>query len=77
MAINIWPSSVARTNISTIAKQAKDIFQPYVTNKQKGTGLGLAIVKKVIEEHGGTIVLDNQYKSGAGFIMQFPVIFEA
>ncbi|NOR81649.1 MAG: HAMP domain-containing protein [Methyloprofundus sp.] len=58
-------------------KQAKDIFEPYVTNKQKGTGLGLAIVKKVIEEHGGTIVLDNQYKSGAGFIMQFPVIFKA
>ncbi len=56
--------------------QAKDIFEPYVTNKQKGTGLGLAIVKKVIEEHGGTIILDNQYKSGAGFIMQFPVIAE-
>ncbi len=58
-------------------KQAKDIFEPYVTNKQKGTGLGLAIVKRVIEEHGGTIVLDNKYKQGAGFIMQFPVIFEA
>ena len=58
-------------------KQAKDIFEPYVTNKQKGTGLGLAIVKKVIEEHGGTIVLDNKYKQGAGFIMQFPVVFEA
>ena len=57
-------------------KQADDIFEPYVTNKQKGTGLGLAIVKKVIEEHGGTIVLDNQYKSGAGFIMQFPVVFK-
>ncbi|NOR81716.1 MAG: HAMP domain-containing protein [Methyloprofundus sp.] len=58
-------------------KQAKDIFEPYVTNKQKGTGLGLSIVKKVIEEHGGTIVLDKTYKQGAGFIMQFPVVFEA
>jgi len=56
--------------------QAKNIFEPYVTNKQRGTGLGLAIVKKVIEEHGGTIRLDSNYKQGAGFIMQFPAIFE-
>ena len=56
--------------------QAKNIFEPYVTNKQKGTGLGLAIVKKVIEEHGGTIRLDSHYKQGAGFIMQFPAVFE-
>ncbi len=59
------------------AKRANDIFEPYVTNKTKGTGLGLAIVKKVIEEHGGTIMLDNQYKLGAGFIMQFPALFAA
>ncbi|HIG65076.1 MAG TPA: HAMP domain-containing protein [Methyloprofundus sp.] len=56
--------------------QAKKIFEPYVTNKQKGTGLGLAIVKKVIEEHGGTIRLDSRYKQGAGFIMQFPAVFD-
>ena len=58
-------------------KDAQTIFEPYVTHKQKGTGLGLAIVKKVIEEHGGTIQLDSQYKEGAGFIMQFPVLLEA
>ncbi len=56
--------------------QAKNIFEPYVTNKQKGTGLGLAIVKKVIEEHGGTIRLDSHYKQGAGFILQFPVVYK-
>ncbi|GAW87058.1 conserved hypothetical protein [Bathymodiolus platifrons methanotrophic gill symbiont] len=56
--------------------QAKNIFEPYVTSKQKGAGLGLAIVKKVIEEHGGTIRLDSNYKQGAGFIMQFPAVFE-
>ncbi|TXL14628.1 hypothetical protein BMR05_06545 [Methylococcaceae bacterium HT4] len=56
--------------------QAKNIFEPYVTSKQKGAGLGLAIVKKVIEEHGGTIRLDSNYKQGAGFIIQFPAVFE-
>ena len=57
-------------------KQAKQIFEPYVTSKEKGTGLGLAIVKKVIEELGGSIRLDSKYTQGAGFIMQFPAVFD-
>jgi len=33
------------------------LFEPYVTTRSEGTGLGLAIVKKIIEEHGGSLVL--------------------
>ncbi|MCK5727779.1 MAG: HAMP domain-containing protein [Methylococcales bacterium] len=50
------------------------VFEPYVTSKVKGTGLGLAIVKKIIEEHGGIIWVDCQYKQGAGFIFQLPCL---
>ena len=45
------------------------LFEPYVTTRSKGTGLGLSIVKKIIEEHGGTLVLtDAEPLDGSGQI---------
>ncbi|MGQ3674714.1 ATP-binding protein [Xanthobacter sp. TB0139] len=35
------------------------LLEPYVTTREKGTGLGLAIVGKIMEEHGGSIQLND------------------
>lgn len=49
------------------------IFEPYITTKQKGTGLGLAIVKKIIEEHNGTVWIENT-SEGACVVIRLPTI---
>jgi two-component system, NtrC family, nitrogen regulation sensor histidine kinase NtrY len=42
------------------------LTEPYVTTRAKGTGLGLAIVRKIMEDHGGEIVLADAGEEGRG-----------
>ncbi|MCW5751413.1 MAG: PAS domain-containing sensor histidine kinase [Alphaproteobacteria bacterium] len=48
------------------------LTEPYVTTRAKGTGLGLAIVKKIMEEHGGGLVLGDSEIGGARIEIVFP-----
>jgi nitrogen fixation/metabolism regulation signal transduction histidine kinase len=65
--------SVADNGLGVDNSDIERIFEPYATTKEKGTGLGLAIVKKIIEEHGGTIIIKPVTPQGANFIIQLPV----
>ncbi len=49
-------------------------FEPYMTTKDKGTGLGLPIVKKIVEEHGGTIHIENRMAGGTSVSVSFPLL---
>jgi signal transduction histidine kinase len=51
---------------------ADQIFNPFVTTKTTGVGLGLSIVSKIVDEHHGTIRLENAGGKGAGFVIFFP-----
>lgn len=51
-------------------------FEPYRTTKPKGTGLGLAIVKKIVEEHGGSIVIENVAAGGTRVSVTLPILIE-
>ena len=49
------------------------IFEPYVTTKPRGTGLGLAIVKKIIDEHHGSVAIENREPRGASVSVLLPL----
>ena len=57
------------------------LTEPYVTTRDKGTGLGLAIVKKILEAHGGELILGDRPGGGAriglAFIARGDKAFEA
>jgi len=50
------------------------IFDPYFTTKPTGTGLGLAIVYKIIEAHGGEILVESTIGSGTTVSIYLPAI---
>jgi len=52
------------------------VFQPFFTyGKSNGTGLGLAIAKRIVEDHGGELVLDAKEKTGTSFRITIPFAF--
>jgi PAS domain S-box-containing protein len=52
------------------------VFEPYMTTKDKGTGLGLPIVKKIVEEHGGSILIEKRVTGGTCISIIFPLLEE-
>ena len=50
----------------------EQIFNPFFTSKKDGVGLGLSIVAKIVDDHRGTIRLDNDSTKGARFRVFFP-----
>ncbi|MDF1751030.1 MAG: ATP-binding protein, partial [Alphaproteobacteria bacterium] len=55
-------------------EERERLTEPYVTTRKKGTGLGLAIVKKIMEDHGGSLSLDDAPGGGALITMILPMV---
>jgi len=49
------------------------VFQPYFTTKPLGIGLGLALTRRIVEEHGGEIMITSRVGAGTTVTLALPV----
>ena len=49
------------------------MFEALFTTKAKGSGIGLALCRRIVEAHGGSIVLEPT-ETGASFLVTIPDI---
>ena len=49
------------------------LTQPFYSTKSAGTGLGLAIVKRIVEAHGGELLIESSQANGTIFTVRLPI----
>ena len=60
-----------------VSRDVKErLFLPYFSTKQRGTGLGLAIVGRIVEDHRGSIRVEENKPFGSRFVVELPVAVE-
>jgi two-component system, NtrC family, nitrogen regulation sensor histidine kinase NtrY len=64
---------IADTGHGVTTELKEKLFLPYFSTKKRGTGLGLAIVSRIIEDHHGSIRVEENFPVGARFIVEVPL----
>jgi PAS domain S-box-containing protein len=65
--------TVADTGHGVTQETKERLFLPYFSTKQRGTGLGLAIVSKIVQDHHGSIRVEENKPVGAKFVVELPL----
>ena len=71
-----WMIEVADNGPGLPSDERERLTEPYVTKRARGTGLGLAIVRKIMEDHGGDLILSDGADGGASVALVFAPIAE-
>jgi signal transduction histidine kinase len=50
------------------------IFEAFSSTKPGGTGLGLPTTRKIVEAHGGRILVESKLGKGTQFTIELPVL---
>jgi two-component system nitrogen regulation sensor histidine kinase NtrY len=68
--------TVADTGHGVTQELKERLFLPYFSTKKRGRGLGLAIVSRIIEDHHGSIRVEENQPVGTRFVVELPVASE-
>jgi len=68
---NLW-MTIRDTGTGMTAEQIKQIFEPFNTTKSRGLGLGMPYAQKIIQQHGGQIVVDSRPGNGTQVKIELP-----
>jgi len=68
--------AVADTGHGVSRELKEKLFLPYFSTKKRGTGLGLAIVSRIVQDHHGSIRVEENHPVGTRFIVELPVVPE-
>ena len=51
------------------------LFEPFISyGKENGTGLGLTVVQKIVQDHGGDVIVEKTSEEGTVFLITLPII---
>jgi two-component system sensor kinase FixL len=64
--------AVLDTGLGLAPEVAAQLFQPFVSTKQKGMGLGLSICRTIVEAHGGRLTAASRAGGGTEFRFTLP-----
>jgi len=64
--------AISDTGVGMSPEVQERIFEPFYTTKVEGTGLGLATVHRIMEGHGGFLLLESEEERGATFRVVLP-----
>jgi signal transduction histidine kinase len=64
--------AVSDTGFGIAADCLERIFQTGFTTRPGSVGLGLAVCRKIVEQHGGSIVVRSVVGKGSTFMIKLP-----
>jgi two-component system nitrogen regulation sensor histidine kinase NtrY len=78
VSAQMTPGGMARIEVADegpgiTAEDRPKLFEPDFSRKKKKSGLGLAIVQRIVNDHSGTIRVEQNAPKGAKFIIELPV----
>jgi two-component system sensor histidine kinase HydH len=68
---DLW-MTIRDTGTGMTPEELKHLFEPFKTTKSRGLGLGMPYAQKVIQQHGGQIVVESRPGAGTQVKIELP-----